>query len=46
MVCLRFNASAKVRNAVTDSAVVEFMKEIERIRTEPVDEVTLKMHKT
>lgn len=32
-----FNASAKVRNAVTDSAVVEFLKEIKRIRTEPVD---------
>ncbi|MFD1062764.1 M16 family metallopeptidase [Winogradskyella litorisediminis] len=38
----RFNASAKVRNAVTDSAVVEFLKEIKRIRTEPVDPVTLK----
>jgi len=38
----RFNASAKVRNAVTDSAVVEFLKEIKRIRTEPVDPITLK----
>lgn len=38
----RFNASAKVRNAVTDSAVVEFMKEIKRIRTEPVEVQTLK----
>ena len=38
----RFNASAKVRNAVTDSAVVEFLKEIKRIRTEPVEEQTLK----
>ena len=38
----RFNASAKVRNAVTDSAVVEFIKEIKRIRTEPVDPQTLK----
>lgn len=38
----RFNASAKVRNAVTDSAVVEFLKEIKRIRTEPVDPTTLK----
>ncbi|TCK67999.1 putative Zn-dependent peptidase [Winogradskyella wandonensis] len=37
----RFNASAKVRNAVTDSAVVEFLKEIKRIRTEPVDPTTL-----
>lgn len=38
----RFNASAKVRNAVTDSAVVEFLKEIKRIRTEPVDSKNLK----
>lgn len=38
----RFNASAKVRNAVTDSAVVEALKEINRIRTEPVDAQTLK----
>ena len=37
----RFNASAKVRNAVTDSAVVEFLKEIKRIRTEPVEIQTL-----
>ena len=37
----RFNASAKVRNEVTDSAVVEFIKEIKRIRTEPVDEELL-----
>jgi len=38
----RFNASAKVRNAVTDSAVVEALKEINRIKTEPVDPQTLK----
>ncbi len=37
----RFVASAKVRNAVTDSAVVEFLNEIKRIRTELVDEKTL-----
>ena len=37
----RFNASAKVRNIVTDSAVVEFLKEIKRIRTEPVEVQTL-----
>lgn len=37
----RFNASAKVRNVVADSAVVEFVKEIKRIRTEPVDPETL-----
>jgi len=38
----KFNASAKVRNVVTDSAVVEFLYEIKRIRTEPVDPQTLK----
>lgn len=35
-----FRASTQVRNAVTDSAVVEFFKEIKKIRTEKVtDEV-------
>ncbi|MFC0603611.1 M16 family metallopeptidase [Winogradskyella pulchriflava] len=38
----RFNATAKVRNMVTDSAVVEALKEINRIKTEPVDPQTLK----
>ena len=38
----RFTASAKVRNTVADSAVVEFLNEIKRIRTEPVKEETLK----
>ncbi|SHF99219.1 Predicted Zn-dependent peptidase [Salegentibacter echinorum] len=33
----RFVANASVRNAVTDSAVVEALKEIKRIRTEKVD---------
>src|SRR5690606_31389132 len=33
----RFIASTSVRNAVTDSAVVETMKEINRIKTELVD---------
>lgn len=32
----KFTASASVRNSVTDSAVVEFIKEIKRIRTEKV----------
>lgn len=36
-----FSASAKVRNMVTDSAVVEALKEIKRIKTEPVDPQTL-----
>jgi zinc protease len=31
-----FTAEASVRNNVTDSAIVEFMKEFERLRTEPV----------
>ena len=31
-----FKASTQVRNAVTDSAVVEFLKEYQRIRTEKV----------
>ncbi|MBU2947912.1 M16 family metallopeptidase [Zobellia uliginosa] len=32
----RFRATASVRNVVTDSSVIEILKEIERIRTEPV----------
>jgi len=38
----RFNAFSQVRNAVTDSAVVEFMNEIKRIRIEKVSEDVLK----
>ncbi|MEY8849580.1 insulinase family protein [Psychroserpens sp. XS_ASV72] len=37
-----FSATAKVRNMVTDSAVVEALKEIKRIKTEPVDPQMLK----
>ncbi|MFT5846255.1 MAG: putative Zn-dependent peptidase [Psychroserpens sp.] len=37
-----FSAGAKVRNMVTDSAVVETMKEINRLRTETVDPQVLK----
>ncbi len=37
----KFKANSQVRNAVTDSAVVEFLKEINRIRTERVSEETL-----
>lgn len=33
----RFTAGAAVRNAVTDSAVVQTLKEINRIKTEPVE---------
>ena len=36
-----FRATTKVRNEVTDSAVVETLKEIKRIRTEFVDEEVL-----
>ncbi|WP_149274514.1 M16 family metallopeptidase [Pareuzebyella sediminis] len=32
----RFRASASVRNAVTDSAVVEILKEMKKIREEPI----------
>jgi len=38
----RFTAGAEVRNAVTDSAVVETLKEIKRIKTETVDAEDLK----
>jgi zinc protease len=37
----RFNASASVRNAVTDSAAAEFMKEFTDIRTKQVTEKEL-----
>ena len=36
-----FQAHAAVRTEVTDSAVTEFMKEIKRIKTEPVSEADL-----
>ncbi|POS02680.1 putative Zn-dependent peptidase [Flavobacterium croceum DSM 17960] len=37
----KFKAEAQVRNSVTDSAVVEMLNEIKRIRTEKVSEETL-----
>ena len=37
----KFKANSQVRNAVTDSAVVEFLKEIKRIRTEKVSDEAL-----
>ena len=37
-----FRAEAQVRNMVTDSSVVEILKEINRIKTEPVTAETLK----
>ena len=38
----RFRATASVRNVVTDSSVVEILKEIDRINTEPISEKELK----
>ena len=38
----RFRAVASVRNAVTDSSVVELLKEIENIRNSPVSQEELK----
>ena len=38
----RFTASAQVRNAVTDSSVVEILKEVDRISKEPVTAKELK----
>jgi zinc protease len=40
-----FTASASVRNNVTDSSVVEFLKEMERMRTEKVPEKELQVVK-
>ncbi len=37
----KFKANAQVRNAVTDSSVVEILNEIKRIRTEKVSDETL-----
>ena len=37
----RFVAVASVRNAVTDSSVVELLKEVEKIRNEPVSKTEL-----
>ncbi len=38
----KFISTSSVRNAVTDSAVVEFLKEIKRIRSEKVSEENLR----
>jgi predicted Zn-dependent peptidase len=38
---MRFNAYAQVRNAVTDSSVVEILKEIDKITSEPVSDQEL-----
>ncbi|WP_188373028.1 insulinase family protein [Winogradskyella haliclonae] len=41
----RFSATAEVRNEVTDSSVVEILKEVDRIRTENVAPETLERAK-
>ena len=40
-----FNATAAVRNTVTDSAVIEFVKEIKKIRAKPIDKKELELVK-
>ncbi|MCB9330568.1 MAG: insulinase family protein [Lewinellaceae bacterium] len=40
-----FNAGASVRNAVTDSAIIEFLKEFRTIRTESVSAENLQLIK-
>jgi predicted Zn-dependent peptidase len=40
-----FNAFASVRNAVTDSSVIQFLYEMERLRDEPVSEEDLQLVK-
>jgi predicted Zn-dependent peptidase len=41
-----FNAGASVRNEVTDSAIVEFLHELERLRSEPVSDEELQKAKS
>jgi predicted Zn-dependent peptidase len=41
-----FNASASVRNEVTDSSLVQFMYEMERIKNEPVSQDELDLAKS
>ena len=41
----KFKSTASVRNTVTDSAVVEFVKEIQKMRTEPVTQAELDLAK-
>lgn len=41
----RFQATAQVRNAVTDSSLVEILKEIKRISSEPVSDRELEIAK-
>ncbi|SFN80444.1 Predicted Zn-dependent peptidase [Paenimyroides ummariense] len=41
----KFTSSASVRNVVTDSAVVEFVNELQKIRTQPVTQAELDLAK-
>lgn len=41
----KFTSTASVRNVVTDSAVVEFMNELHKIRTQPVTQAELDLAK-
>ena len=41
----KFKSSASVRNVVTDSAVVEFVNELHKIRTQPVTQAELDLAK-
>lgn len=41
----KFKSTASVRNVVTDSAVVEFVNEIQKIRTQPVTQAELDLAK-
>jgi zinc protease len=41
----RFSASAEVRNEVTDTTVVEILREMRRMITEPVEEASLELTK-
>jgi zinc protease len=39
----RFTARTEVRNSVTDSAIIEILREMERLVSEPVDEESLEL---
>lgn len=44
-VCGSFSAYASVRNEVTDSSIVEFLYEIDRLASEPIEDSTLQFIK-
>jgi zinc protease len=45
-ICASFSANASVRNEVTDSSVFEFMKELGRMRTDPIPSEELEVVKS